>query len=705
MTRKLISSGTRIGSFVLLFISTTICANEHSSAPLPDRSAQVVEYPAVFFQIYQPNTAMDMVRQIPGFLVDDGDITRGFAGTAGNILINSRRPSAKQDRPSAILSRIPATQVIRIEMIRGQVRGIDLRGQSAVVNVVLLDDASAAIRWESFVLYSSTGPLKPGIKASLSDRWKSIEYNIGIGIERDANGENGPEYVLNNESQLTENRFDKQKETGFNLSGLFINASSWLGETFFQVNSKFGLVNAPEVTQSNRIPLSGSATNILLKDAQHIETYELGLDAERRLADDLSGKAIFIYINRLDDVTSTQFTRNLAGSQLLFRQADTVTDLKEGIARLEFDWTGLANHAIQLNLEGAYNVLEGTLLQVEDRGLGSIVVDVPGGNTIVEEYRGDFLLKDTWSLGKFELDYGLGAEVSTISQSGEDDLERNFFFLVPQMAVSYASGQGEQTRLRLAREIAQLNFKDFVSATVFEDDDLALGNPNLSPDKTWMTELIHERRFGGISVVKVTAFHHWITDVLDLLPLTSTFAVPGNIGDGRRWGIELESTVPLEWLGLRGSRIDVKLRWQDSTVVDPVTGENRVLSANSGFSGPPNIRFREENRYVFDLGYRQDLEAERVAWGWRLAEQAERPLFKVNESDFYNEGLLVNVFIETTRWFGLKARIEGNNLLNYDEIRERTFFMEGRDISPVTSSILRKRRAGRRLNMVFSGRF
>src|SRR5690606_12098186 len=56
----------------------------------------IVEYSAAFFSLYQPSTALDMVQQLPGFQINDGDRTRGFAAAAGNILINGRRLSAKQ---------------------------------------------------------------------------------------------------------------------------------------------------------------------------------------------------------------------------------------------------------------------------------------------------------------------------------------------------------------------------------------------------------------------------------------------------------------------------------------------------------------------------------------------------------------------------------------------------------------------------------
>jgi hypothetical protein len=690
----------------LLFCTpfTMPLAAESNPEAAAESPATVVDYPADYFERYKPNTALDMVQQVPGFQIDHGDANRGFAGAAGNLLINGRRPSAKQDRPSDILSRVPASQVIGIRVIRGQVRGVDLRGQTTVVDVMLADDAAAAVSWETYALYSTASPLRAGARASLSDRWNHVEYNVGIDLLRDGNGEYGNEYIYDSARTLIETREETQKETGFG-SGLFVNASTWLGETFLNLNGKFGLGNSPEIHDSVRTAVSGNPRNSNVKYSQHSETYELGLDAERRLADTLMGKLIVLYTDKLSDVTSTQTNTDHLGATDLFRQADTIAETTEAIARLELDWSGLSNHAIQLNVEGAYNLLDGSLSQIETTGGPVTVVDIPGGNSRVEEARGDFLLKDTWSHEKFEFDYGLGAEVSKITQSGDAELERSFFFLTPQVAVTWTPERGNLSRLRIAREVAQLDFNDFISTTLFEDDDLALGNPNLKPDRTWIAEVSHERRFSANRVIKITAFHHWITDVLDLLPLTASFEVPGNIGDGRRWGIIFENSLPLTALGLPGSRLDVNFVWQDSSVVDPVTGENRVLSAVAGFRGVPDIKFGQDSEYVLNVNYRQDFEAQRIAWGWRMAEQAVRPVFKVDEAERYNEGILASVFVETTRWLGLKIRLEGHNLFNYFEVRDRTTFTGERNLTPVDSYALRERIVGRRVNLVLTGNF
>src|SRR6185437_16853817 len=88
-------------------------------------SDAISTYPAAFFADARPATANDMIGRVPGFNLDNGSGTRGFAGSGGNVLINGVRPAAKNDSLSSILSRIPAGTVDRIELIRGGAPGID----------------------------------------------------------------------------------------------------------------------------------------------------------------------------------------------------------------------------------------------------------------------------------------------------------------------------------------------------------------------------------------------------------------------------------------------------------------------------------------------------------------------------------------------------------------------------------------------------
>ncbi len=671
---------------------------------------QVVDYPASFFDRYQPITALEMVLQVPGFQLDEGDSDRGFASSAGNILINDRRPSTKQDALSAILTRIPASQVERIELIRGQVRNIDLQGQSVVANVILLDIDQALVRWSASYRYNvDFGSTTEG-GISVSDRWRDVKYNTGVELRDLSRGDFTPQSVYDGDGALIEERSDELNVDG-KRGSVNLNAATPFGETSVRLNTKFGGETRDGERISERTPQAPGSLPTeerFLEDYERVD-FEIGIDAERTLRADLLGKAIFLYISRDANDIDSQISLDDTGAQVRERISLTDTQTTETIARLEAIWSGSVGHTVQFNLERALNTLDNTLLQTEDTGAGPIIIDVPGANSRVEEVRWDVLLKDTWTLGDYQFEYGLGAEVSTITQTGDAELERDFSFLKPQLALIYAPGQGKQTWLSLRRTVSQLDFRDFVSSTIFEDDDLALGNPDLSPETTWRLEFGHERRFGQDSVVKLTVFHEWVSDVEDLLPLAPildpTLEAPGNIGDGRRWGVELEGTWPLEGLGLKGARIDVDVRWKDSSVEDPVTGEDRVFTSRRRFGALFPLDFEAESQFAFAVDFRQDFSAARMAWGWDVRTRSERPIFRVNELDIGDDGTEFNVFIETTRWFDLKIGLIAGDILDAPEKRDRTIYEGLRDLSPVESRELGNRYRGFRVDLTVSGNF
>jgi hypothetical protein len=685
-------------------ISSMVSADSHQ----PNNADEIVNYPFSFFQRYQPNTALDMVNVLPGFQLDAGDDKRGFGGAAGNILINDRRPSAKQDLVSTILSRIPASNVDYIEIIRGQVRGVDLGGYSIVANVRLRVGSEASVRWNLFFEKNlEPKPLGPGGSISLSNRWQDIDYNLGFETRRIIFGDVGRDELFDSQRALTEVRTDDVLFKGFEYY-LNLNAATEVNNTLYQANIKYGDISTDGDLLSMRVPqlLMATQRDESFLDEVDTKQFEFGVDAERNINNNLNGKAILLFTRQKDNNVSTQRTLDFTGIQSAFRSAVSEKQSKELIGRVELDWTGINDHTLQINLEGAFNSLDGSLEQTEDTGAGLMNVFVPGANTRVEEVRGDFLIKDNWNLGNFEIAYGIGAEISTITQTGDAELERTFTFIKPETLITYSSTTDQQTRLRVARDVSQLNFDDFVSATVFEDDDLALGNPDLKPEATWITELSHEKRFGEFTVVTLRAFHHWISDVEDLLPLSETFEAPGNIGSGRRWGMELEGSLPLDWMALTGARLDIKARWQDSSVTDPVTEEGRVLSSKPLFGQETDFSFlRNENSFGLGLDYRQDFQRSRISWGWSMVTRSERPLFRVNELEVLNEGIDTSAFIETTRWLDIKIRFEINRLFKTLESRDRTIYAGQRDLTAIDSFIHRDRNGGRELVLRLSGTF
>jgi hypothetical protein len=700
---------------VLLFSASpqafAAASGETESSAIEEKtSSEVVAYDATFFARYQPNTALEMVRRLPGFQIDDGDDKRGFGAASGNILINDRYPSAKQETASRILERIPASQVERIDLIRGRVRDIDLRSQSTVASIILRDDIPATARWDMALrkTYSLT-PLTARGSVSVSDTWKSLEYNAGLVYRRFRSGEYGTKDVFDPAGVLLEARLEDDLRVG-EMGFANISMQSWIGQTLVSANTRFGGTDYSETLESIAAPIApGPQSDDFIVDVGKENEFEIGVDAERYFGSELIAKAIFLYLREDEDETSTQDRFDSAGVPEFTRFADANIVQTEAISRLELDWSGWQNHSVGFNIEAARNIIDAALQQTVDTGSGPIVVPVPGGNTRVEEDRVEFLLDDTWFLNQFEIGIGIGGESSTIRQSGDATSKRSFTFLKPSVSVTYSPTQKRQSRFRVLREVSQLDFSDFVSSTVFEDDDLALGNPDLEPESTWIAELSEERRFGDLGVVRVTLFYNWISEVEDLLPLevlppsNALFEVPGNIGSGERWGAMLETTFPLDRLGLAGARLDIEARLQDSRVTDPVTGADRVLSGEGGVSKP--LSLTNQNRYAFAVDFRQDFEVARIAWGWDIRKRGNRFEFKVDEFVEHEDGVEANVFVETTRWWGLKIRLDGQNLLDFPQLRDRSIFTGERDLSPLDVDEIRDRTDGVRIQLSLAGSF
>ena len=90
-----------------------------------DAGAQ--SYDRAFFAQYNPNTAEDMLRRLPGVqqildAASQAGQQRGLGSTGDQILIGGRRMAAKGQIVAA-LRRVPARNVQRIELIRGTSSG------------------------------------------------------------------------------------------------------------------------------------------------------------------------------------------------------------------------------------------------------------------------------------------------------------------------------------------------------------------------------------------------------------------------------------------------------------------------------------------------------------------------------------------------------------------------------------------------------
>jgi outer membrane receptor for ferrienterochelin and colicin len=250
----------------------------------------------------------------------------------------------------------------------------------------------------------------------------------------------------------------------------------------------------------------------------------------------------------------------------------------ESIARVTLRYAPIENLTLETGAEGAYNFLDGDSIYY----VNSVFTPLPGADAAVNEKRGEAFAQGTWKINpEWALELGSRFEYSTITETGDTDLTRSFFYPKPRAVLTWTPDADTQVRFRFEKVVGQLDFNDFIASSSLAQSGVTAGNANLKPDQHTQYEISYERHFWDKGAIVATLMHEEIKDVVDYVPVTGStgvFDAPGNIGEGQNNQLDVEVTLPLDKLGLshgllQGSNI---FRW--AQVNDPVTGAQRTIS-------------------------------------------------------------------------------------------------------------------------------
>src|SRR5262249_6668036 len=139
----------------------------------------------------------------------------------------------------------------------------------------------------------------------------------------------------------------------------------------------------------------------------------------------------------------------------------------------------------------------------------------------------------------------------------------------------------DQVRVRVEKEVGQLDFNSFVAAAQLNGSGVFAGNPNLVPQQNWAFEVAYDRHFWKDGIVSLTARHLVLTDVIDRAPVfdpSGVFDEPANIGGGSENDLVASFNLPFDRFGLKGVVVHGLGTWTFSQVTDPTTGEKRRIS-------------------------------------------------------------------------------------------------------------------------------
>jgi hypothetical protein len=613
----------------------------------------VIAYPPSFFEAARPSTALDMITRLPGFRLDSGnDDTRGFAGAAGNVLINGERPTTKSENLEDILKRISTSAVERIELIRGGAPGVDMQGRTILANVVIKKTVQVekVANLQTYLYPDGLfGPLLE-FQASRREGINELEGSIKATVDR------------------TDQTFDGAARVRSDGAGNLVSREAVKGYDQIQDYAARGAIQRGVL--GGKLKVNGKVEYTSYdRDVTYTRFFPgPGREASGETDAEWTGEFGARYDRKLTPSTDLQlvFLQNLGRE----KYGSTADKPDESRAYTEIDKTGetilraelkqLRSETLSLegSVEGAYNFLDGST-----RLLSTLtpIPELSAGK--VEELRGEAAGKAVWRpTPKLTVEAGARLEVSRITQSGDNNLERNFFYPKPRAVLTWNPSGVDQVRLRVEREVGQLDFGDFLASADLQAGTSEGADAKLAPSRSWVGEVAYERRFWGAGSISATLTHAQIKDVNDYRPLDdgSGQDAPSNIGDGRSDQFVILMTLPTERLGVSGGLLKTRFSWYDSHVTDPVTHEKR--------------RITDATPLVCNVSFTRDMPGGKWSWGATTICPTQFSRYRINEVRTNRLEQWFEGFFEWKPRSDLTVRTTLANLSSRNATRERVIY-------------------------------
>ena len=645
------------------------------------------------FAQFAPRSAFDLVSQVPGFSIREGQGDRGFGQADTNVLINGRRISGKSNGPKQALQRLSLDSVIRLEVLDGA--SLDIGGLSGqVVNVITASarhltgryrykprvrptGQSSEARFREFTVALTGGSAKSEWTLSLDNK-NSAFSDSGYELVRDAAGE-----IIDRRLENSRRVFDKP-----NISGSY-STETELGSVFnftAEVNGNY----TKKSEQSGRLSGSLEAHTRVLKQSEDEYNFEVGTDYDFAIG---VGRLKLLGLHRFaskptKDRTNVSYLNGDVDGSVFQRHAEE----GESILRAEFAFTALHSQW-RWSLEGTKNYLdiESQLFNLNEQGQFTST-DFDDASARVNETRAESTLNVSKRLNdRISVQATLGAEYSEIRQSGSSRLTRDFIRPKGFFAVNYKLTDALFLSAKLERMVGQLTFSSFIASVDVNLERANESNLDLVPPQMWNLELETQQSLGNIGNMTLKLWYNDIEDIVDQIPIEGGGQAFGNIEKAKRYGGFLKSTFLSDSVLWKGGRADVQFGYGNSEVTDPILGNTRKIS--------------KEWYKHYKIALRQDFENTSWAIGASIDYSELAPDVRIDEVSFSNKTRgTFNLFLENKDVKGLTVRATVENLLGAENRFQRTVYAD-RFVNDVLFSETFSRSYGYAYTLTIEGSF
>lgn len=642
------------------------------------------------FERYAPKTALDMVRQIPGFTLRSQVERRGLGDATENVLINGKRISGKSNDAITALGRISASDVTRIEVVDGAT--LDVPGLSGqVVNIMTsVGQMTGNFRWSPQFRAKRVDPRLLNGEISVSGKSGAFDYTLSLSDNQRRQGNAGVEIATDGLVQ-TDRRFEVLtiKQDVPKLTGMvkYEGVNGDIANFNASVERDKGIVDE----QSYRSFPGTVDRHRNYRETEREWNYEVGGDYEFGLG---GGRLKLIGLRRFEHspYVTYQVFDYADGSADTGNLYNRTVDEGEWIGRAEYRWkTGSADWMV--SAEGAYNILDSTssLYWLDSSGAYQPFA-LSNANSRVEEKRGELALNYGRPLtSNLTLQAKIGAEYSNIRQSSVDGLNRTFYRPKGFVSLAWKASSTLDLSFKVERAVGQLDFYDFISFVNLASGGGDAGNPEIRPPQSWNLELEGTKTFAPWGSLTLNLYGKSYSDAVVQVPIGDYDQAPGNINGAWVVGTSWNATLNFDPIGWKGAKLDVNGQYRHSRLRDPLTGKK--------------VAFSQDTEYEISVTLRHDIPRTNWAWGVEYYDNKTTPDIRLDQIAYIGYGPSdLGAYVENKNILGLKVRAGVYNLTGVNELYSRTVY-DGRRTDPILFTEARDRHSGLIFSFDISGSF
>ncbi|MCP5381346.1 MAG: TonB-dependent receptor [Kordiimonadaceae bacterium] len=711
------------GALTLIAFSSLIAG---STMAQEAEDSATVTYNEDYFLPYKPVTLHDMLRSVPGTAAllaraDEelaGRRTRGFGSEGDQILIDGKRIAGKTNSLGLQLKRIQATSVSRIELIRGTKAGLDVQSEGLIINVIMKATASkSSTVWTVGTEYVEEGKVNPLAKVTHTGEAGRLKYLVGVDFALEETRKKFNDTFFNASGIQFE---DNSLTNNHNRHKLFLNSSTeYTAENgdIFRLNGQLEFDDQDTLETDNQQLLLTNDRNLVVRDQTHKPLHwEVGGDYQHQFEKLGLSKTLFVFNRGKHDI-DTAFSGALNGAALA-GTGENLYQIRHGemILRSSLTNTFAQKHTVEIGGEAAINDFD--TANTNYRADGTVNLSTLSDQD-AREVRYEAFASHNYSISSnISLQSSVNAEWSKITQTNNlvtinQDFSRNFFYLKPRLNLRYDIDAQNQIRATAERKISQLNFGDFGNKFDAEDNEVDAGNAELRPEDRLEFSIAFENRFpedqGSISI---KAFYNKIRDHIAKIPKPdpinnptnnpqlATESLPGNIGDAKEYGVEINGNLRLKVISLPNAILTGKYILRETEAFDPFLQMNRP------------IIYKQKHEWL--VNFQHDLVQSGTSYGFNITNKA--PVsgltgtsigFRTDATEQWEQTIepKASLYIEQKIVNEMKIRFDMDNIFNAKSAYHKTKYIGNISMDVVNYDEFRKASQQRVYRLSLQGTF